>query len=463
MTYFMFLQNDMGHSQLVTSSTISLVLANQVEEIINGRDDQFRRKRKESSHHVTGAATLASRPSSVKRDSIVNNEKFNDSSLQSTRSDGIGRNKGNIKKVQDVNENLQESTKMIQNKKRLLELDEKDKQPDKRPKTVEQVKVKNNEDRLYEHHKINKIKKELVEMDVCKCDEAVKARAIKDFLENSKELDSNLIVKKVKAILDYLPEEDTKIKTELVSVKTEPIVSTLENEEQEYFEEEGMDKIKLESVSKDSEPIVPIMVDSDDDLSDISTGNLTYSARKSENYREPNLIKFGSSKADMLKADPDDNREDLKIIGFIVEKNRFLDVGGNELWKMMEKRTVLEGRSWQSMKERFRKVIFPNINQYNLDKNIIANFIKGNPKSLGEYFEEDDTIKIKKEPETEPIVPYTDYVTSEPEDADDPDDPSSTSTTKINSQVSRNIGSLSLQETFDAIRDAVYISLDFNP
>ena len=33
---------EMGHSQHVTSSTISLLLANQVEDILNGRDDQFK-------------------------------------------------------------------------------------------------------------------------------------------------------------------------------------------------------------------------------------------------------------------------------------------------------------------------------------------------------------------------------------------------------------------------------------
>ena len=33
---------EMGHSQHVTSSTISLLLANQVEDILNGQDDQLK-------------------------------------------------------------------------------------------------------------------------------------------------------------------------------------------------------------------------------------------------------------------------------------------------------------------------------------------------------------------------------------------------------------------------------------
>jgi len=60
---------DMGHSQHVTSSTISLLLANQVEDILNGRDDQFRGK--EANQPDPGAATPASRPKPVKPASIV--------------------------------------------------------------------------------------------------------------------------------------------------------------------------------------------------------------------------------------------------------------------------------------------------------------------------------------------------------------------------------------------------------
>merc|ERR1712126_476828 len=58
---------EMGHSQHVTSSTISLLLANQVEDILNGRDDQF--KGKES--NADPSATPASRPKPAKPASIV--------------------------------------------------------------------------------------------------------------------------------------------------------------------------------------------------------------------------------------------------------------------------------------------------------------------------------------------------------------------------------------------------------
>ena len=113
-----------------------------------------------------------------------------------------------------------------------------------------------------------------------------------------------------------------------------------------------------------------------------------------EKHIKPHLNKFGSSKSDLLKADQHHNiskqnagskncnfyskEEDLKIISFIVDNKRFLCVGGNKLWKIMEERAILDGRSWQSMKERFRKVISPKINQYKLDKIIVENFVKGN-------------------------------------------------------------------------------------
>merc|ERR1719225_1818079 len=59
---------EMGHSQHVTSSTISLLLANQVEDILNGRDDQF--KGKETVVSIDPSATPA-RPKPAKPVSIV--------------------------------------------------------------------------------------------------------------------------------------------------------------------------------------------------------------------------------------------------------------------------------------------------------------------------------------------------------------------------------------------------------
>ena len=61
---------EMGHSQHVTSSTISLLLANQVEDILNGRDDQYKGNQAAAAL-ADPSATPASRPKPVKPASIV--------------------------------------------------------------------------------------------------------------------------------------------------------------------------------------------------------------------------------------------------------------------------------------------------------------------------------------------------------------------------------------------------------
>ena len=101
-----------------------------------------------------------------------------------------------------------------------------------------------------------------------------------------------------------------------------------------------------------------------------------------------NLNKFGVSKTDLMEADRRQKdkgmevakveggdvarragytpREDATILAFIAENRRQGHVGGVELWKLMEKRGVVEGRSWQSLKERFRKTILKKIKSYGL-------------------------------------------------------------------------------------------------
>ena len=95
--------------------------------------------------------------------------------------------------------------------------------------------------------------------DGCKCDDAVKVKAIKEVLENSKDVNSNLIIQKVKHILEpikyseeYFEEDDTKIKLEPVTVKTEtePFIKA----ESIKTEPEDDTKIKLEPVSVKTEP-----------------------------------------------------------------------------------------------------------------------------------------------------------------------------------------------------------------
>jgi len=63
--------------------------------------------------------------------------------------------------------------------------------------------------------------------------------------------------------------------------------------------------------------------------------------------------------------------EDKEILKYLIDQGKVegkkTKVGGNRLWKMLEKKSVT-GRSWQSMKERFRKKIVKNINNYNINE-----------------------------------------------------------------------------------------------
>ena len=66
--------------------------------------------------------------------------------------------------------------------------------------------------------------------------------------------------------------------------------------------------------------------------------------------------------------------KDLKILKFIAENKRFDDVRGKEVWQGMEEGKVVKGRSWQSMKERFRKVISARIKSYGLSNETVKGF-----------------------------------------------------------------------------------------
>jgi len=65
--------------------------------------------------------------------------------------------------------------------------------------------------------------------------------------------------------------------------------------------------------------------------------------------------------------------EDLKILEFMVTNHRF-DVSGRAMWEMMESKDVLPGRSWHSLKERFRKVIIKKIRSYGLSEETLKKF-----------------------------------------------------------------------------------------
>ena len=102
--------------------------------------------------------------------------------------------------------------------------------------------------------------------------------------------------------------------------------------------------------------------------------NLKSFGTSKKQLREKDVQKAASGRGARINGNYYSKAEDVKIVNFIAENKRFQDTKGNELWKVMEERSVLEGRSWQSMKERFRKVIITKITQYGFERNIVNQF-----------------------------------------------------------------------------------------
>ena len=53
--------------------------------------------------------------------------------------------------------------------------------------------------------------------------------------------------------------------------------------------------------------------------------------------------------------------EDKAMVDFIQAGERWGEVGGVALWKLMARKRLLRDRSWQSMKERFRKRVIKRL------------------------------------------------------------------------------------------------------
>lgn len=74
------------------------------------------------------------------------------------------------------------------------------------------------------------------------------------------------------------------------------------------------------------------------------------------------------------RGNPYKNSEDKKIIQWIIKQSRYSETGGNKMWEILESCNEVPGRSYQSMKERFRKTIMPNIQHYQLEKDQVDRF-----------------------------------------------------------------------------------------
>ena len=51
---------------------------------------------------------------------------------------------------------------------------------------------------------------------------------------------------------------------------------------------------------------------------------------------------------------------------FIINNGYEEIIGGNTVWKLMVERNILEGRTWQSIKARFRKSILNRLDFFDL-------------------------------------------------------------------------------------------------
>ena len=69
--------------------------------------------------------------------------------------------------------------------------------------------------------------------------------------------------------------------------------------------------------------------------------------------------------------------EEKAILDFIVKNRRYSEVNGNSLWIVMAEKNIVVNRSWQSMKERYRKYIAPKLENFsNLTSNDISQLNK---------------------------------------------------------------------------------------
>ena len=66
--------------------------------------------------------------------------------------------------------------------------------------------------------------------------------------------------------------------------------------------------------------------------------------------------------------------EQTEITNWIVKNKAFKSLKGNEIWKRMEAENVGRGRSWQSLREHFRKTIIGQIHTFGLSEEIQDNF-----------------------------------------------------------------------------------------
>merc|ERR1712083_1099884 len=81
------------------------------------------------------------------------------------------------------------------------------------------------------------------------------------------------------------------------------------------------------------------------------------------------VVSTASSKGNSYK-----RSEEKKILDWIIKTGRYSEVKGIAMWRILEASNEVPGRSYQSMKERFRKHIANDIQHYGLKEDEVTKF-----------------------------------------------------------------------------------------
>ena len=107
------------------------------------------------------------------------------------------------------------------------------------------------------------------------------------------------------------------------------------------------------------------------DLNRLEEGEKVSDIEDEDDLREKIQSKKKPMKANRMLYSKNEQKE---ILDWIVENEAFASLKGNEIWKRMEAENVGRGRSWQSLREHFRKTIIKQIHLFGFNDETQDNF-----------------------------------------------------------------------------------------
>ncbi|KAH9413400.1 hypothetical protein DERP_007876 [Dermatophagoides pteronyssinus] len=123
---------------------------------------------------------------------------------------------------------------------------------------------------------------------------------------------------------------------------------------------------------------IPENESSDTDINDIDERfEMEFNNRDSNNEPERDIQSIKREIYSIIAPKSYTMEEDGSILKFIIKTGRYREIKGRSLWEDMERNRICN-RTWQSMKERFRKIITPKLPLYtilfNLSEKEVENF-----------------------------------------------------------------------------------------